>query len=181
MPSQYLPQIYELPSGIEVADTASKSKPCPSCRQHLLLRKKTLSKLLTLALREIARVNIEDKRPATIRDISSYAKREPLLKGRERTMTNNYTGLKYWGFIETIKIKVAGSKSKEDIGYKVTENGINFLNGHIEVPEDLWVFDDYARSNPNKSYKFIHISEARDSKPTSRKDEAEQSEALNVA
>ena len=139
MPSQYIPPTHALPNGLVVSENKKNAHPCPTCTRELYLRKKKMSKVLVLALREIARVNIEAKRPATIKDMEAFASREPALKGRKLTLTNNYTSLKYWGFIEPVKLALDDDEEEEDdkLGWKITTEGANFLNGHILIPETL--------------------------------------------
>lgn len=180
MPYQYIPKATALPNGLTVSESKKNAHPCPTCSRELYLRKKKMSKVLVIALREIARVNIEAKRPATIKDMEAFATREPALKGRKLTLTNNYTGLKYCGFIEPVKLTQDDEDDEEDdkLGWKITTHGADFLNGQITIPETLYVFHDLVRENPNKPYTFIHISEAKDSRATSRRKEAMESDAL---
>ena len=182
MPSQYIPPTHALPNGLVVSENKKNAHPCPTCTRELYLRKKKMSKVLVLALREIARVNIEAKRPATIKDMEAFASREPALKGRKLTLTNNYTGLKYWGFIEPVKLALDDDEEEEDdkLGWKITTEGANFLNGHILIPETLYVFHDLVRENVGRAYTFIHVSEAKDSRATSRRKEAMESDALET-
>lgn len=179
MPSHYTPRSQALPDGLEVSETKKRAKPCPTCTREMYLRKKNMTKILVYALREIARVNIEDKRPATIKDMESFANRDPRIKGRKLTLTNNYTGLKYWGFIEPIKLDNSEEdEDEEKLGWKITQEGGAFLNGHILIPETLYVFHDIVRENHSKPYTFIHVSEVKESKRTSRKIEAAESDIL---
>lgn len=179
MPSHYIPQTHALPNGLVVSESKKNAHPCPTCTSELYLRKKKMSKVLVLALREIARVNIEAKRPATIKDMEAFASREPALKGRKLTLTNNYTGLKYWGFIEPVKLSDDEDEDEDEkLGWKITTEGAQFLNGHILIPETLYVFHDLVRDNPNRANTFIHVSEAKDSRATSRRKEATESDAL---
>lgn len=115
--------------------------------------------MLVPALREIARVNIEAKRPATIKDMEAF--------------------LKYWGFIEPVKLSDDEDDEEDDkLGWKITSEGASFLNGHILIPETLYVFHDLVRDNLSRAYTFIHVSEAKDSRATSRRKEAMESDAL---
>ena len=182
MPSQYIPPTHALPNGLVVSENKKNAHPCPTCTRELYLRKKKMSKVLVLALREIARVNIEAKRPATIKDMEAFANREPALKGRKLTLTNNYTGLKYWGFIEPVKLALDDDEEEEDdkLGWKITNEGAHFLNGQILIPETLYVFHDLVRENVGRAYTFIHVSEAKDSRATSRRKEAMESDALET-
>lgn len=184
MPVQYTPPIHAVPEGLHLSEKPKSAKPCPTCSRKMLLRKKKMVKILTYALREIARVNIEDKRPASFKDMEAFASWHPQIMNRKSTLTNNYTGLKYWGFIESIKLDQSDDEDEEEddskLGWKVTPEGVQFLNGQITTPEVLWVFDDVVRENPSKPMNFIHITEAKESGRTSRKNEALESDALEA-
>ena len=184
MPVQYTPPTYPVPEGIHLSETPKNAKPCPTCSRKMLLGKKKMVRLSTYALREIARVNIEEKRPAVFKDMEAFASNHPQLKNRRSSFTNNYAKLKYWGFIEPIKLAQSeDSEEDEDdskLGWKVTPEGVQFLNGQITTPEVLWVFDDVVRENPGKPMNFIHITEAKESGRTSRKNEALESDALEA-
>lgn len=184
MPVQYTPPIYPVPEGIHLSEKTKNAKPCPTCSRKMLLSKKKLVKLSTYALREIARVNIEEKRPATFKDMEAFANWHPEIKNRRSSFTNNYAKLKYWGFIESIKLDQSEDSEEEEddtkLGWKVTPEGVEFLNGKITAPEILWVFDDVVRENPGKPMNFIHIMEAKDSGRTSRKIEAMESGILEA-
>ena len=177
------PTYTALPDNLVLSDKSGHPVKCPTCARELYLRPKTLSTNNVHALRAIAKVNIDEKRPAVMDDIEKFAAANIANHARRRSVETTYTGLKYWELIEsvTIEIKQANGETEEAQGWKITEAGVAFLNGKIMVPETVWIFDDFTRENPNRGKKFVFVHEVKESRKMNKKIAAQESDTLEAS
>lgn len=128
----YIPEVINLPSGLEILFEDDHRSTCDHCRQQTILRKKTLTKSTVRALwlmktKESGTINAKEIRSKL--GSVSYA---------------TYTELKYWNFI----VKV-------DSSWKITAIGKRFLLNEIQVPENLWVYNDHVRVVPEEMWSRL--------------------------
>ena len=91
---------------------------CPCCGQRTIKRRHCLNAILVRALSVLA---AEGNGCAKLREI------EPFLNKSEY---NNFQKLQYFGLIE----KIPRTRY-----WKITEVGVNFLNGNTAAPSYVWV------------------------------------------
>lgn len=144
-----------LPSGFEIEPMLTGDHHCPVCEQQTYLRPVDLSSVLCHALRIISQRSSEGS-ITTGDDMARYG----------RTVYCNYTQLKYWGFI--FEDRTAG-------GWRITPDGMNYLEGGYKVPKRLWVFADQVRKVPESmSFELIGIGDVKPYHPRSRQEAREQ-------
>ncbi len=176
------PRYVPLPDGLTISDNRDHAPRCQLCEQKVLLRRESLTTRVVKALREIVRVNVQEKRPATMKDIAAFAKTLPVSDTEKRNTQNTYTMLRYWEFIESVTtpIQGKGGKIKEVSGWKVTQHALDFLSGKILVPDMLWVFNGEPRENPNHEKTFVAVHQVREPKLNDRATVAAEADRLET-
>lgn len=175
------PHYTPFPEGLHISDNPKKSKPCPTCTQTIMLNPKCIYTRNIDVLREIARVNIQNGRPAEMEDVSKFGRTMiDVCSKEQRSIETTYTRLKYWELIEPVEIMVKDRKGKdvEAHGWKITKEGVDFLNGKIRIPKQIWIFNDLVREHPTKEKKFVYVHEVERAETINRKIAAKQAEKL---
>jgi len=132
-----------LPPGFEPSEMLNGDHHCPSCSQQTFLRKVTLSGQLVHALRIIQQAP------------NSTVKGSHMAK-YGRSIYCNYTQLKYWGLIQ---------EDRANESWRITEEGIAFLNSEMRLPTSLYVFADQVRGLPLEIMAEIEWAAVDEIKP----------------
>lgn len=150
-----------LPQGMEMLLEANNHKSeCPTCRQGTLLRPLTLSKRSICALfywrDNPYKQTVTPDEIRLIYGAVAYA---------------NYTLVKHWDLIRPC-----------DGGWERTETGKLFMEGVIEMPETLWVYNDHARIVPQEMLgRYVNIQNLDPGIAPTRREMVEASVALDVS
>lgn len=141
-----------LPPGFVPADMAKGSARCPCCDQFTVLRPVVMSYVLVRALRIMELIQASGK----------------LTKGDDmanhgRTVYCTYSQLKFWRLIE----------KQGEAEWIITARGIEFLAGTVQVPRQVWVFNNAVRDVELDNGGLIYIHQVNERGIRSRQEARE--------
>ena len=120
----------------KVMDFLPHGMPCPVCNQYCKLYKRKLSSGMVKALIKLA--TVQSKFNMVEIKIWVDASKLNLAGG-------DYAKLRWWDLVEHRKLRKDEKESnlKKDSGkWRVTQDGIKFLSGEIEVPRYIFIYNN---------------------------------------
>lgn len=114
-----------------------KTKRCSCCGQIIMVRRRNIRPEMVRALYQLADLG----RPAKVSD----------LRGLSRGTFADFTKLKYWGLIASVK---------DTEKWSVTNDGHNFLFAGMRIKKYKWIFNDQVQDDPpGKKNPLIAVSD----------------------
>lgn len=141
-----------LPEGFVPSEMAAGSARCPCCQQFTVLRPIVMSYVLVRALRIMHLVE-QSGRLTKGDDMAAHG----------RTMYCTYSQLKFWGLI----------KKHTEAEWLITASGIEFLAGHLQIPRQVWVFNNAVRDVELDNGGMIYIHQVNERGIRSRQEARE--------